>query len=615
MIQDIYYMNSLTSTISKFFKYIFGWIKGSDAIMAVGYLMTFLWFVIDWCMSTTFRPMSIPLLYPVNITAALVLMLPWMLSRRKWVALTVMLLIDLLFESNLLYCRTYMTAIPPESYLLAGNMKDYTDSAWDNLRWSDIGFVAILLITAIGCVKSKNLSTGNLFKRYASLTAVFAGISSIYIACLGGFYKAYDDLTQEWMTYTSGVPTYTVAGHIAFKLMENAKFTNPDPKELEEADTWLSRHREKYRPQEVAEPRKNLVLVLCESLESWPIGLKIDGKEVTPYLNSLLNDTTTFYAPNVMTQVCAGHSIDGQLIYTTGLLPTSNTVYSMKYPDRHFPSLNKVLRRDRNTKSILMTTDKPITWNMGAVTKQFGYDTIFQYHDWKHDEIIHRNISDRSLFTQSVEKLKDEKVWKEGEPAMVTLVTLSGHHPYELNENLRDPEFNIWGKDYPNEISNYITMTHYVDSQLHILIDYLNSRSDRTDNLIVIVGDHQALGTDRKKLRASSKEVADMVSPYRYTPLIILNSPAGGRYEETLGQADVFPTILDMLGVKNDSWRGVGVSVLDPSKPGVAYSAIPPERLGNAEGVSTDELDHIKKAQKVSELIITHDLLKKQFEK
>lgn len=606
-------MNRFRSAISRAFTWLFGWIKGTDAAVCVGVLATFLWFVVDWCMSTTFRPMSFPVLYLVNITATLVLMLPWMLTGRKWVAITVIILLDILFESNLLYCRTYLSAIPPESYLIAGNMKDFMDSAMESVRWSDVGFILVTALTAVWLRKTKRTQQKRRGARYASLTAIFAGLSAIYISCLGGFYRAYDDLTQFFMTYASGPPTYTIAGHIAYKLMENSRITNPDPAELAEVDSWLNAHREKYRPTTVENPRKSIVLVICESLESWPIGLKIDGKEVTPYLNSLVADSTTFYAPNVLTQACTGRSIDGQLIYTTGLLPTSNAVFSMKYPDRTFPSLNKVLKRDRDTKSILLTLDKPITWNMGAVTQRFGYDMTFNQFDWKKDETIHRNVSDGSFFRQAVEKLKEGKIWKEGDPAMLTFVTFSQHHPYIINDALRDPEFDISGKGYPKELADYITLTHYVDSQLHTLVDYVNSRSDSADNMIVIVGDHEALASQRKVMRESSKEAAEMVSPHRFTPLIVLNAPEAGRYDGVLGQADVFPTVLDMLGVADDSWRGVGISVLDPTKPAVAFSAIPPERLGEADGASPAELDHTKEAQRVSELIIIHDLLKDRF--
>ena len=75
-----------------------------------------------------------------------------------------------------------------------------------------------------------------------------------------------------------------------------------------------------------------------------------------------------------------------------------------------------------------------------------------------------------------------------------------------------------------------------------------------------------------------------------------------------MGQVDVFPTLLDMLGISGDNWRGLGVSVLDASHPNLAFSAIPLEMAGNADSCSAEELEHLRSAQSVSEKIITYDL-------
>ncbi len=602
------------ANMKRIMRWTFGWIKEDNAWMLTGVLATLIWFVIDWCMSTTFRAMSNPQLYLVNMTAALLLLAPWMLTRNRIVALLTILIIALVSEANLIYCRTYFSAIPPESYFIAGNMKDFTSSIWPNMRWSDIGFVVIFIVMLLYCLLRKSVTQGRNLGPYAATTGILAVVSYFYILCLGGFYRAYDRLVQEWMTFTSGVPTYTIAGHIVFKLMEEERMQNPSPEEVRAVEEWLAKHKEKYTPNICIPSRKNLVMVICESLESWPIGLKIDGKEITPFLNNLVNDSSSFYAPHVLTQVCSGHSIDGQLIYTSGLLPTSNAVYSMKYSDRVYPSLNKILKNDRNARSILMTTDKPTTWNMLAVERAFGYDSIFTHNDWIKDEMIFRGITDKSFFRQSLTLLKKGELWPENTPTMLTFITFSGHHPFLLKDEWKDPDFNISNLGLPKILENYITITHYVDSQLHAVVDYVNGRNDSEETMIVILGDHEGLAGDRKEILDSSEFARQNVGSGRYTPFIIVNSPVCGRYEGVIGQIDIFPTILDMLGVEENSWRGLGVSVLDSSRYDVAFSAIPPEMVGNDEGCDKAEIEHIKSAQSVSEKIIMHDLYRKYFQ-
>lgn len=590
------------------FKWTYDWIKGVDAVMLVGIFMTLLWFDIDWCLSTTFRPMSFPQLYIINFTVSLVLLSPWMLTRNRGVGVSVIFILSLILEANLIYCRTYFTAINPRDYLLAGNMIDFTDSIWPNLRWSDLGFLVIVSLTMLLSFRSKFSGKRKSLRPYFVLTIAFAILSYIYILCLGGFYKAYDRLVQDCKTYTSGVPTYTIAGHILYKLMEEERLRNPDPEELEAVDNWMRDHKERYSPIRCEDTRKNVVLIICESLESWPIGVSLEGREITPFLNDLVNDSSAFFAPKVLTQVCGGHSIDGQLIYTTGLLPTSNVVYSMKYPDRIYPSLNKVLKKDRNTKSILMTTDKPITWNMLAVEKAFGYDTILHHYNWKQDELINSKISDGSFFRQSLQELKKGELWPENSPAMLTFITASGHTPFTISKELRDDDFDISDMHLPKTLEDYITITHYVDSQLKTVVDYIKSRNDYDDTMIVILGDHEGLGLQREEWLKSSDFASEHIGKGRFTPMIVVNSPVNGRFEGVMGQVDVFPTLLDMLGVSDDTWRGVGISVLDKSRPNVAFSARPIDEVGDPGNYTSDEIEHLRSAQPISELIIVHDL-------
>lgn len=43
--------------------------------------------------------------------------------------------------------------------------------------------------------------------------------------------------------------------------------------------------------------KKTLVVIFCESLESWVINRKVEGKEITPNLNAAIADSHTLYAP------------------------------------------------------------------------------------------------------------------------------------------------------------------------------------------------------------------------------------------------------------------------------------------------------------------------------
>jgi len=572
-----------------------------------------MWFVIDWCMGTTFRAMSDWLLYSINLLAALILLFPWLLTRRVWVQTTVIALVDLLLLSNLMYCRTYFTAIPSESYGLASNLQNYTSSVWDSLRIADIGFLIILIA---GTIWAYITPVNKIIRRLATKTlliwtGILAIISITGIACRGGFYKEYDRLVQSCYYSTCGVPTYTIAGHLLYNHLDKEYAQSAE--HLAEIRPWLENHT-RLMPHPVlpdsVERRKNLVLLICESLESWPLELKIDNKTVSPYLNSLIADSTTFYAPNVLTQVGPGRSIDTQLLINCGMLPMVSSVYSMKYSSSTYPSINHAMMQKYQAESFIFTSIKPIDWNQEAISRSFGYRKLIDNRSWVMDEMIGNpaKLSDGSFLRQCVNKLRtDTAIWPINSPRMLTFVTYSGHSPFELPDEFRDPSFDISDTNLPQRAKNYITMVHYTDSQLHTLIDYIKSRPDYNETIVVIIGDHEGLAASRAEILKESSKAREIVSAGQYTPLIILNSPIPGRYDNVMGQVDIYSTLINLLGLDDYFWKGMGQSVFAADKAPFAISSMTQEIAGDTTQLAPGVLNHMLKARSISDAIIRAD--------
>ena len=580
------------------------------------FVMTFgslLWFIIDWCMGTTFRSMSMWQLWVNNLFAAIILMLPFVITRRAWMQIAVVAAVDLLLMANLMYCRTYFTGIPPESYLLVGNLADFTESVFDSLRWRDLGFAVILITTAIWTYRIPAQPIPHLGLRWSAWSFLLGVLCYAALSVGDGFHRRYDSLIESCYTSTCGVPAYTIVGHIAYHLHESKRAT--DPKVRDEISSWLDDHSRMMShtalPDSCAQ-RRNLVIILLESFESWPIGKSISGKEITPYINSLINDSTTLYAPKMLTQVDAGHSIDAQLMLTAGLLPTIGNVYSTRFPDSTYPTINKALKEAYGAKSTILTVDQLVTWNFGVIARAFGYDNILDRTAWKTDEKIGNppKLSDGSFFRQGVEKLNADTLWREGHPVMLTFVTYSGHNPFRLPERFKDGNFDLSEEDLHPTLSNYVEMVHYTDSQLPVLIEYLKSRPDYDQTIIVITGDHEGLASQRPDIRQHSSAEAAMVDKGCYTPFIVLNSPVSGYYDKVMGQIDMYPTMLSFLGLKDYHWQGIGQSILDPEKIPAAVSSMTRELAGDTAGIDRHLIEHWEKSRRISDLIIRNDYLR-----
>ena len=436
----------------------------------------FILFDIIWCLQTTFTPFSSAALYFNTILVTLVLALPYVLLRRRWLQIVMMLVLDGLLISNLMYSRTYNSVIPLESYLLAGNLSDFMASVVDSMRWIDLLFPISTLIAGFW-VRRYAPEARLAWRRVVHYMAIIIAVGAICGLLLmpkGGFSKTIDDM-QSANYYSCVTPEYTFFGSLLYDAMHTDAPCTPQIQE--EVKTWFALQPNYIPLSDSISERKNLVVVLCESLESWVIGLRMEGKEITPNLNRAIADTQTLYAPNTLTQVKGGRSIDCQLLLNAGLLPLRSGCYAMKYTGNNYHTLTKAMASTYNSRSYLLTVDKPVTWNQAQVAKAFGIDTLLSKDSWQLDEKVgsRKKLGDVSFMRQAVEKMKTEQIWKRGEHVYLQFVTYSGHNPFILPDNLK--RIQLKG-NYPRKMLDYMTMANYTDYAIGILLQYLKSRPD-----------------------------------------------------------------------------------------------------------------------------------------
>lgn len=564
----------------------------------------FILFDIVWCLQTTFTAFSSVALYLNTALVVLVFALPYVLSHRRWVQIVLMLVIDGLLISNLMYSRTYNTVIPLESYLLAGNLSDFMASVVDSMRWIDILFPVSTLFAALWVRRygpEVRLTWHNM-ARYMATIAVVGAVCGLLLLPKGGFSKTIDDM-QSANYYSCVTPEYTFFGSLLYDALHTDAPCTPQIRE--EVKAWFALQPDDMPLPDSIGGRKNLVVVLCESLESWVINLRMEGKEITPNLNRAVADAQTLYAPHTLTQVKGGRSIDCQLLLNAGLLPLRSGCYAMKYTGNNFHTLTKAMASAYKTHSYLLTVDKPVTWNQAQVAKAFGIDTLISKDAWRLDEKVgsRKKLGDVSFMRQAVEKMKAGMIWKPGEHVYLQLVTYSGHNPFVLPDKLKRIHFK---GSYPQKMLDYMTMANYTDHALGILIKYLKSRPDWHETMVVIVGDHEGLAADRADIRRSTAG-RRVVSASQYTPFIVLNSPVPMHYNGVLGQIDMYPTILNLMHLDNYDWRGMGQSILDKRKVAVAVGS-QMNVEGDVQHASKVEISHLIQAHTVADWVIRYNM-------
>ena len=550
--------------------------------------------------------------------AALLLVLPlvaWRMERTTW---GVAVLMDVLLVCNLMYFRTYYTAIPPDSYLLVGNLKDFTDSVWGSLKATDALFPISTLVAAAlrrrRRGQTSRLRHTTLMRRYAVATALSAAALLTLTWAKGGFRTAYESMQGSY-THTCVTPMYTVFGTFYYDCSRDAETFTPEVERRVEA--WLAADR----ADRMAAPadtftadslrRRHVIIILAESLESWVLERTVEGQELTPRLNAVLRDSLTIYAPHILSQAKGGRSIDAQLMINSGLLPIASGAYSLKYPHTTYPSLAEALRAEYGADAVrayALTGDKPMVWNQAIIDPALGYDSLIAKASFVNDEPVgpryRPQIGDVALMRQIADKIVRGEVWDAHRHMLLQCVTYSGHFPFALPDRLREVRFS---DRFPERMRNYMATARYTDRAIGLFVDRLRAAGVYDSTLIVITGDHEGLG-EMRRAWCESAGGRGVVSDRPMVPLIILNAPRGLRVEAVGGQIDIYPTLLRLLGLRRYAWRGMGRSLTDPNRPPVAID--PHGRVyGLADSVSTTALQRMKEAWPVSDAMIRYDYL------
>lgn len=568
--------------------------------------LKFILFDLDWCVNTTFSSFSFVQTYLTKFLLASLLAVPFLFIRSRWYYIIVSLMLDILLVANLMYFRTYYTSIPWDSYFLIGNLSDFKASVFDSFRWSDAGFPLSTVLFLV-LIRKKNLTcvlkenTKRSLKFLMACILIPAGLLAGIFVYYGGYKKAYESLLINYQT--CGTPIYTIFGSLYYELVQDKIEYTPQIKQ--EIEQWLARQPEREPLSYNIDVRDNCIIILAESLESWVLEKTVEGIEVTPNLNRMLKEENVLYAPYVQSQVKGCRSIDAQLLLHTGLLPINYGAYSARFPHHTYYSIEKAFKEKfPGGSTCCLTVDKKVVWNVAIVAQDFGFDKLLDKPYFVLDEKtgpMHR-LGDSSFLRQCGEKLATEELFPTGGHTLVQCVTYSGHSPFIIPEESKSIRFS---DEIPERLRDYMVVANYTDNAIGKFISFLRSNPKFNNTMIVITGDHEGFGLSRKPLyKAAARE--DLISLNCFTPFIVLNSPVSLRYESVMGQIDMYPTLLDLFGMDDYPWRGLGQSILSKDKKGFAITP-QMEIVGDTTSVSLTEIQNAKEAWRISDLIISCD--------
>ena len=269
---------------------------------------------------------------------------------------------------------------------------------------------------------------------------------------------------------------------------------------------------------------------------------------------------------------------------------------------QYYPSLAEALREKDNYYSLTMQGYHKQLWNQKMMNKAYNFDRLISIENLQADEIIGAGLSDASLYRQTVDIIKEQIP----QPFYLQLISLSSHDGIDFANRPSDLYF---PKELPEDVKNYIKAIEYVDSTIQKFIEDLKSNDLYDNSIIVIIGDHEGITTPA--IQDYFPELAhETEKNTTFIPLFILNSGKSISIdsEAVVGAIDIYPTLLDLMGINQYHWKGLGESLFSDTPP-VNATTIWMVPYGKKD-ISEDKIDYLKNMLVISDLIIT----KKYFE-
>ena len=298
---------------------------------------------------------------------------------------------------------------------------------------------------------------------------------------------------------------------------------------------------------------KNLIFILAEGFNEIAV-----SEELTPTLYKLSHNGfvfNNFYSPVFLS------TTGGEFQATTGLIPTQEILKIWK----------------GNTPKI--------SYGLGNAFSKIGYRAQ-SYHNWTY-KYYKRDITmgtigfnnylgcgnglenrmDCSWLPSDVDLVDvttPDYLGQEG-PFVTYYVTVSGHSPYNINDNVARRYWDyVKDLNYSEAVKYYIAAQMELDRMLEELIKKLEDSGELDDTVIALVGDHYPYTLQPEEVNEAATYTKDAIVEINHSNFILWNNQIE---EPTIvnkvgSQIDVLPTLLNLFGIEYDSRLIVGKDIL-----------------------------------------------------
>ncbi|MFO3687779.1 polyglycerol-phosphate lipoteichoic acid synthase LtaS [Staphylococcus felis] len=506
------------------------------------------------------------LLNPYSLVALILSIFLFFKGRKAyWFMFIGGFLITFLLYANVVYFRFFSDFITFSTLNQVGNVDSMGGAVSASFKWHDfVYFIDTIVYLFILIFKQKWLSKNVFHKKF--IPVVMATAIALFFLNL-----AFAETDRPELLTRTFDHKYLVKylGPYNFTVYDGVKtIQNNQQKALASEDDLTEVLN--YSKQKNTEPNveyfgkakgKNVIKIHLESFQTFLINKKINGEEVTPFLNQLSSGQNDFrYYPNFYHQTGQGKTSDAEFTMDNSLygLP-QGSAFSLK-GDNTYQSLPAILHQKQNFTTSVMHGDYKTFWNRDQVYRHFGIDKFYDatYYDMSPENQENLGLKDKEFFDESLDYLSKEK-----EPFYTHLITLTNHYPFTLSpEDASIPKTDTGD----STVDGYIQTARYLDESLEQFINGLKERGLYDDSVIMIYGDHYGISENHNK--AMEQLLGEPITAAKFTDLnatgFWLKAPGvEPEVDETYaGQVDVMPTLLHLMGIDTKNYLMLGTDML-----------------------------------------------------
>ncbi|RLQ98235.1 LTA synthase family protein [Falsibacillus albus] len=471
--------------------------------------------------------------------------------RNRYV-LTASFILSFVLYANVAFYRFFDDFLTLPVLFQTNNFGDLGNSAGEIIHWGDILFFADTFVLTILMRRKPGFLQLDFFSIISRRGFVLFSISLILLNLGLAEVERPQLLTRtfdrEMLVKNIGTFNYHLYD-IFLQSKSSAQRAMADGSELVGINNYVrANYQEPNEKYFGIAKGKNVIIVSLESLQSFVINHKVNGKEATPYLNKFIHDS--FYFDHFYHQTGQGKTSDAEFLVENSLFPLGRGAVFFTHSGNVYHSMAERLNENGYYTAGMHANNKSF-WNRDIMYKSLSYNRFYSMTDYsiRDEDVIGWGLKDIPFFNQSVGLMKQMPT-----PFYTKLITLTNHHPFKLDEQdkLID-EFTSGDGTF----NRYFTTVRYTDEAIKQFIEGLKEQGLYRNSIIVLYGDHYGISENHNE--AMKQYLGKEITPLANTELqkvpLFIHIPGvtdkgrGKVISEVGGQVDIRPTVLHLLGI------------------------------------------------------------------